>query len=137
MLFFRNARFRPWAARLRLHSRFHIFEAGFFQIWAYYILAGLLGIIVNLIFLGYAYRTTPPPQQSMLLWLDPECTSPSQCLVVSNSSLRAIGDIRPGFGSFVAPCEGKWTLERVKELVSHTKGYYARDYNVFLGWNNV
>ena len=142
MLFSRDARFlrrpshrRVWNAPLRLHSG-DIFDAGLFRIWAYYCLASLLGIIVSLIFLGYAYHTAPR-QESIVLWLDPECTSPSQCPVVANSSVRASGEIRPGFSSFVAPCDRGWTLERVKNMVSRTKGYYARDYSAFLGWNNV
>ncbi|KAG9126570.1 hypothetical protein FRC07_002943 [Ceratobasidium sp. 392] len=31
----------------------------------------------------------------------------------------------------------EWTLEKAREMVSRTKGYYARDYSLNLGWNNV
>jgi hypothetical protein len=34
-------------------------------------------------------------------------------------------------------CVGKWTIEKARQMVSHTKGYYARDYSLNLGWNNV
>jgi hypothetical protein len=33
--------------------------------------------------------------------------------------------------------ESLWPLEKVREMVSKTKGYYARDYSLGLGWNNV
>ena len=28
-------------------------------------------------------------------------------------------------------------VEDVHNIVSHTKGYYTRDYSLWLGWNNV
>ncbi|KAG8728511.1 hypothetical protein FRC12_021676, partial [Ceratobasidium sp. 428] len=31
----------------------------------------------------------------------------------------------------------EWSLNRARKMVSHTKGYYARDYSLNLGWNNV
>ncbi|CAE6446175.1 unnamed protein product [Rhizoctonia solani] len=37
----------------------------------------------------------------------------------------------------VAEEEAPWTLEQLREMVSHTKGYYGRDYSLGLGWNNV
>ena len=33
--------------------------------------------------------------------------------------------------------EDRWPLEKVREMVGRTKGYYARDYSLNLGWNNV
>jgi len=33
--------------------------------------------------------------------------------------------------------EEVWTLDQLREMVSKTKGYYARDYSLGLGWNNV
>lgn len=45
---------------------------------------------------------------------------------------------RPGFGSFVSPAEEtEWSFERLQEAVKATKGYYSRDYSLWLGWNNV
>ncbi|KAG8961209.1 hypothetical protein FRC03_005673 [Tulasnella sp. 419] len=31
----------------------------------------------------------------------------------------------------------EWTLERIKEVAESSKGYYARDFSLHLGWNNV
>ncbi|QRV82583.1 O-FucT domain protein [Ceratobasidium sp. AG-Ba] len=33
--------------------------------------------------------------------------------------------------------EEKWTLEKARDMVSRTNGYYARDYSLNLGWNNM
>ena len=45
--------------------------------------------------------------------------------------------VRPGLGQYVTPHEDEWTFDRVRDMVSRTKGYYARDYSLSLGWNNV
>ncbi|EUC66783.1 O-FucT domain protein [Rhizoctonia solani AG-3 Rhs1AP] len=37
----------------------------------------------------------------------------------------------------VAEEEAPWTIDQLREMVSHTKGYYGRDYSLGLGWNNV
>jgi hypothetical protein len=29
------------------------------------------------------------------------------------------------------------TLEQIRDIVTHTRGFYSRDYSVHLGWNNV
>ncbi|KAG8911421.1 hypothetical protein FRC02_006623 [Tulasnella sp. 418] len=31
----------------------------------------------------------------------------------------------------------EWTLERIREVAESSKGYYARDFSLQLGWNNV
>ncbi|KAG8739635.1 hypothetical protein FRC10_005371 [Ceratobasidium sp. 414] len=33
--------------------------------------------------------------------------------------------------------EDRWPLDKVREMVARTKGYYARDYSLNLGWNNM
>ncbi|KAG8936607.1 hypothetical protein FRC02_000600 [Tulasnella sp. 418] len=33
--------------------------------------------------------------------------------------------------------DDNWDIERVKKMVATTKGFYARDYSLGLGWNNV
>ncbi|KZV63838.1 hypothetical protein PENSPDRAFT_589221 [Peniophora sp. CONT] len=45
--------------------------------------------------------------------------------------------VRPHTGEYVAPHEDEWTWERVQEMVSTTRGFYARDWPLQLGWNNV
>ncbi|KAG8712048.1 hypothetical protein FRC08_015090 [Ceratobasidium sp. 394] len=37
----------------------------------------------------------------------------------------------------IAEEEAPWTIDQIREMVSHTKGYYGRDYSLGLGWNNV
>ena len=37
----------------------------------------------------------------------------------------------------IAEEEAPWTTDQLREMVSHTKGYYGRDYSLGLGWNNV
>ncbi|QRV96590.1 O-FucT domain protein [Ceratobasidium sp. AG-Ba] len=38
---------------------------------------------------------------------------------------------------YAAEPEEKWTLEKARDMVSRTNGYYARDYSLNLGWNNM
>ncbi|SRR5258708_13714275 len=45
--------------------------------------------------------------------------------------------LRPGLGQYVVPGEEEWSMDRIQEMVSKTKGYYARNYTLSLGWNNV
>ncbi|KAF8340001.1 uncharacterized protein EI90DRAFT_2907527 [Cantharellus anzutake] len=33
--------------------------------------------------------------------------------------------------------EDEWDMDSIRSMVSKTKGYYARDYSVWLGWNNM
>lgn len=76
----------------------------------------------------------PPP------WLAPDCLSPSHCWALnSDESLttRRTGQIRPTTSNFLTPDEPQWTLDQVRGMVSKTNGFYARDWSVSLGWNNV
>ena len=45
--------------------------------------------------------------------------------------------LRPGLGQYVVPGEEEWDMNRIQDMVSKTKGFYARDYSLHLGWNNV
>lgn len=45
--------------------------------------------------------------------------------------------IRPGLGQYVVADENEWSMERIKNMVEGTNGYYVRDYSLGLGWNNV
>ncbi|KZO94281.1 hypothetical protein CALVIDRAFT_484730 [Calocera viscosa TUFC12733] len=31
----------------------------------------------------------------------------------------------------------QWTLERLQQMINGTRGYYTRDYSLWLGWNNM
>jgi hypothetical protein len=37
----------------------------------------------------------------------------------------------------IAEEEAPWSIDKIREMVSHTKGYYVRDWSLGLGWNNV
>ncbi|QRW19286.1 O-FucT domain protein [Rhizoctonia solani] len=37
----------------------------------------------------------------------------------------------------IAEEEAPWTMDQIRQMVGRTKGYYARDYSLGLGWNNV
>ena len=43
----------------------------------------------------------------------------------------------PGNGNTWVPHNDKPTIPQIEKMVSHTKGYLARDYTLSLGWNNV
>lgn len=44
---------------------------------------------------------------------------------------------RPGLGHYVVEHENEYDSARLRSMIATTKGYYARDYSVWLGWNNV
>jgi len=104
-------------------------QLGRVQAWKFfYGIAATCGIIITLIFSPLSprlFRLTRPSQ--------PQCSAPP---FDPESVLRA-GYIRPGSGQYVVPYEDRWSLESLHDMVSRTKGYYARDYSVWLGWNNV
>jgi hypothetical protein len=59
-------------------------------------------------------------------------------LTGNNCSFNARSSyIRPGLGQYVVQHENEWTTDRIRKMVEGTKGYYARDYSLHLGWNNV
>jgi len=35
------------------------------------------------------------------------------------------------------PTTNALTLEEIRDIVAHTRGFYARDFSLYLGWNNV
>ncbi len=67
--------------------------------------------------------------------LPPSIAKPSAPVDCSTETPRPF--VRPGLGQYVMPLEDEWTLDRVRNMVSKTKGYYVRDYSLGLGWNNV
>ena len=94
--------------------------------------AATCGIIITLIF------SYPSPHSFRLTRPQPQC---STLRVGTNpaSTLVSEGYIRTGLGQYVAPDEDRWYLESLSlcDMVSRTQGYFARDYSVWLGWNNV
>ena len=35
------------------------------------------------------------------------------------------------------PADAEWELKKLQDMVARTNGFYARDYSLWLGWNNV
>lgn len=44
---------------------------------------------------------------------------------------------RPGLGQFITYDENEFGERELKQMIATTKGFYARDYSLWLGWNNV
>ena len=101
------------------------------QAWSFSGIAATCGIIITLIFShpsSHFFRLTSPQQ--------PQCSIPGVG-INSASALVSEGYTRTGLGQYVAPDEDRWSLESLYDMMSRTQGYYARDYSVWLGWNNV
>lgn len=65
-----------------------------------------------------------------VIYEKPDCPAPP---VTHNTT----GSISKTPEQLIAEEEAPWTIEQIREMVSHTKGYYGRDYSLGLGWNNV
>ena len=61
---------------------------------------------------------------------------PQQASACASSSVQT-AYVRPHTGEYVAPKEDEWTWEHVQDMVAGTRGFYARDWPLQLGWNNV
>ena len=104
-------------------------QLGRVRAWSFYGIAAIFGIITQtLIFTS---------QSSHLFRLaGTRCSEPP----FGPKSVPSLVDeayTRPGLGQYVAPYEDRWSLGALRDMVSRTKGYYARDYSIWLGWNNV
>jgi len=96
--------------------------------WTVYGIVATCGIIITSILLPpsrHVFRLINP--------LQPQCPA----LPFEPKSVVKEGCTRPGLGEYVASDGDGWSLESLHGMVSRTKGYYARDYSVWLGWNNV
>ena len=61
---------------------------------------------------------------------------PQQASACASSNVQT-AYVRPHTGEYVAPKEDEWTWEHVQDMVAGTRGFYARDWPLQLGWNNV
>ena len=96
--------------------------------------AAITGILFHILLLGLGLvenngHAISPPVGG---WWDDKCSPLNESLNLGSSSY-----IRPGLGHYVVADEDEWTLDRVRKMVEGTNGYYARDYSLALGWNNV
>jgi hypothetical protein len=106
--------------------------SGRVRAWSFYGMAATCGIIVQtLIFTSRSSRASLLLNAQQLQCLAPSFGAKSVPVLVDEEY------IRPGLGQLVVPYENHWSLEVLHDMVSRTKGYYARDYSVWLGWNNV
>ena len=118
----------PWRARRRWPRAFLPDIAAAWRFYGAAILTGL-----SLYLLGsYIFRTPTDPiplssfNRSIIASIAPR---PGAC-IDSGSYLRT------NLGQLVSTGETR-DLDHLREMVSRTKGYYTRDYSVWLGWNNV
>lgn len=89
----------------------------------------------------YSHCYSSQHRWARMCWPD---TSGYLSLETQSSGTCALGDgavketyIRPHTGEYVAPNEDEWSWERVEGMVNGTRGFYARDWPLQLGWNNV
>ena len=78
-------------------------------------------ILVVLIF----HTTFLPPQASFLR------SSSKWSIPTNHASSSPTSDEAPSSPSDVL------SLEQIRQIVSTTRGFFARDYSLYLGWNNV
>ncbi|EJU02501.1 hypothetical protein DACRYDRAFT_22122 [Dacryopinax primogenitus] len=58
--------------------------------------------------------------------------------VVAGNQANPTDDCRPALGyPTIQEVTETWPLDRLQHMVDETKGYYARDYSLWLGWNNI
>ena len=119
---------RPGHEVLPVWKRFGRSSQG--QAWSFYGIAALCGIIVQaLIFTSRSSRFSRATGDEQ-----------PQCSIFGPTSVPALVNeayTRPGSGQHVVSYENRWSLGALYDMVSRTKGYYARDYSLWLGWNNV
>lgn len=59
-------------------------------------------------------------------------------VVAGGPEKAVIDDCRPAPAyPIIQETTDEWPLDRLQRMVDETKGYYARDYSLWLGWNNI
>jgi hypothetical protein len=96
------------------------------RVLVFYSGAAVLGLLVHLILFGPYLQSTNA--------VDVAVSEP--CTITPAHTLVEVPYTRPGLGQRV-PADEEWSLERKIAQIKTTKGYYVRDYSVWLGWNNV
>lgn len=111
------------------------------QTWCFYSAAAVFGLILQLL-LSKTLLTSSTGTKVPRLALSSCPTSLSDLpLYHPNSPPHSpvVNEpyVRPGLGHLIGSDEDTGTFESLRDMVSRTKGYYARDFSVWLGWNNV
>ena len=101
--------------------------------WVFYGAAIISGITLHLMLAGSYVLETPRHTGAFLGFasssIDPPHRQPS-------AHLQPGAYVRPGLGQLVSPEEPR-DLDDLRAMISQTKGYFTRDYSLWLGWNNV
>lgn len=148
----RRRRYLPaWAARSSLYDPSYPHQAPLsdrLRTAGFYSLAILFGLLVHTLFFSSLFsRTSSIPLSKSLEKLHLGCDVP---LTLYDNSANSNDDegpparivrekyIRPGFGNYIDEDENRWSsLGELARMVGMTKGFYVRDWSLWLGWNNV
>lgn len=108
------------------------------RVAGFYVAAAMTGLVINWLFFSSSSPSsggsTGGPLSTGIEQLD--CVNDA-ALLDSASNIVPEAYIRPGLGNYVTPNENEWSREAIERMVAKTQGYYARDYSLWLGWNNV
>jgi len=95
----------------------------------------MTGIIMQYLLFGVSFSR--PERQPLLPSLfDEPISEPFIDACGTNKTVKS-AYLRPGLGNAVFAEEDAWTQERISEMIHSTKGFLARDWPLYLGWNNV
>lgn len=103
---------------------------------AFFGTAAITGLLVHVLVFGLGQSEVVRQVPIVGGWLPSPPPPPLSEEVCSASGVGG-HKIELGIGGFPEKKEDLWPLERVRKMVAKTKGYYARDYSLGLGWNNV
>ena len=101
--------------------------------WVFYGAAIISGIALHLMLAG-SYVLETPRHTGPFLGFDSSSIDPPHR--ESSAHLQPGAYVRPGLGQLVSPGEPR-DLNDLRAMISQTKGYFTRDYSLWLGWNNV
>lgn len=119
----------PWRAH---GSRSAPFLPKTVSTWTFYGAAVFTGVILHFVLAGsYVFETSPDLRHLSPFESAVEATRPRPGAYIPPGSY-----VRPGLGQLVFQQETR-PLEALRAMVLRTKGFYTRDYSVWLGWNNV
>ncbi|KAF8321693.1 hypothetical protein DL93DRAFT_2163289 [Clavulina sp. PMI_390] len=97
----------------------------------FYGAAVLSGLIVQYFIFRARFHTLIPSADPSLICSNSSTFSSPHDPIVSSEYVRG------GLGTLIEPSEDQPTISYLRDMVASTKGYYARDYSVWLGWNNM
>ncbi|KAG8923727.1 hypothetical protein FRC02_010958 [Tulasnella sp. 418] len=96
--------------------------------------AAAVGIFVNVLLMGFNASGGVQNVPVIKHWL-PQSQEPEVKIIYEPCPIK--NTTAPSTQPSASKDGDEWTLERIKQVAESTKGYYARDYSLHLGWNNV